>query len=105
MPPSAQLGGGFEERDFAESHTIPEFPRACLRPEIARRDANIVLHYTYNRQSTRVAAFVCLHTSSEHSKCSYQKETFVQSFTFANGNCIKDYGSKTLHYVGDGQGC
>ena len=35
----------------------------------------------------------------------YQKETFVQSFTFANGNCIKDYGSKTLHYVGDGQGC
>ena len=63
MPPSAQLGGGFEERDFAESHTIPEFPRACLKPEIARRDANIVLHYTYNRQSTRVAAFVCLHTS------------------------------------------
>ena len=35
----------------------------------------------------------------------YQKETFVQSFTFASGNCIKDYGSKTLHYVGDGQGC
>ena len=29
----------------------------------------------------------------------------VQSFTFASGNCIKDYGSKTLHYVGDGQGC
>ena len=84
MPPSAQLGGGFEERDFAESHTIPEFPRACLKPEIARRDANIVLHYTYNRQSTRVAAFVCLHTSSEH---------------------FQDYGSKTLHYVGDGQGC
>ena len=33
------------------------------------------------------------------------EETFVQSFTFASGNCIKDYGSKTLHYVGDGQGC
>ena len=35
----------------------------------------------------------------------HKKETFVQSFTFASGNCIKDYGSKTLHYVGDGQGC
>ncbi len=28
----------------------------------------------------------------------YQKETFVQSFMFQSGNCIKDVGGKTLYY-------
>ncbi len=28
----------------------------------------------------------------------YQKETFVQSFNFLSGNCIKDVGDKTLYY-------
>ena len=35
----------------------------------------------------------------------YQKETFVQAFKFENGACIRDDGTKTLRYYGDGSGC
>ena len=35
----------------------------------------------------------------------YQKETFVQAFKFKSGNCIRDVGTKTLRYYGDGSGC
>lgn len=49
---------------------------------------------------------VIMKTIDDTGNGKYQKETFVQSFKFASGRCIKDNGSKTLFYIGGkGSGC
>ena len=95
-------------RNFTDSPRPRRPPRNRLYDNLCALDKNVAQDidttlYKYWKDGYGPLPVLIMKNTKVNGE--YQKETFVQSFTFASGNCIKDYGSKTLHYVGDGQGC